>query len=51
MFNSYIKEKVKKYYLNAFFVDIGGSDYMRDMYQITRFTPEALIKYIDINIY
>ena len=44
IFNSFIKGKTKQYYSRAFSVDIGGSDCSKDLYQITRFTPEALIK-------
>lgn len=47
-YNSFIKEKVKQYYKNAFSVDIGGNNYINDLYQITRLTPEQLIKRLEI---
>ncbi len=43
-FNPFIKDKVSKLYKNAFSVSIGGNNYVNDMYQITRLTPEELIK-------
>ena len=43
-FNAFIKEKVEKYYANAFSVSIGGCDYINDLYQLTRMTPEELIE-------
>ena len=48
IFNTYIKNKTRLYYSRAFSVDIGGSDYATDLYQITRFTPEALIRKLDL---
>lgn len=48
-FNSYIKDKVKKYYKNSFSVSIGGNNYENDMYQITRLTPEELIMRLGID--
>ena len=47
-YNSFIKEKVKLYYKNAFSVDIGGNNYISDPYQITRLTPEQLIKRLEL---
>ncbi len=44
IFNMFIKEKVRKHYSNAFSVTVGGCNYMNDLYQITRLTPEELIK-------
>lgn len=49
VFNLFIKEKVKKYYSNAFSVTVGGNDYRNDMYQITRLTPEALIDHLELS--
>jgi len=43
-YNVFIKNKVSKYYKNAFSVSIGGTDYTNDMYQITRLTPEELVE-------
>lgn len=48
IFNNFIKEKVKKYYSNAFSVTIGGNDYNIDPYQITRLTPEELITILEL---
>jgi peptidoglycan/xylan/chitin deacetylase (PgdA/CDA1 family) len=42
-YNLFIKEKVARYYKNAFSVSIGGNNYINDMFQITRVTPEDLI--------
>ena len=47
-YNSYIKGKVKEYYMNAFSVDIGGNNYISDLYQITRLTPEQLIRRLEL---
>ena len=49
-FNSYIRDKVQKYYKNAFSVSIGGNNYENDMYQITRLTPEELIMRLGMDI-
>lgn len=48
IFNSFVKNKVRKYYSNAFSVTTGGSDYLNDLYQITRMTPEELISKIEL---
>lgn len=48
IFNLYIKGKTKQFYSRAFSVDIGGSDCSKDLYQITRLTPEALIKRLNL---
>lgn len=42
IFNMYIKGKVKDYYKRAFSVEIGGTNYWDDPYQIVRYTPERL---------
>ena len=47
-YNSYIKGKISQYYSNAFSVDIGGNNYINDLYQITRLTPEQLIKRLEL---
>lgn len=41
-FNEFIKDKVSKYYNNAFSVSIGGNNVEADLYQIIRLTPEEL---------
>lgn len=46
-FKPYIREKVKKYYKNAFSVDVGGCDPEKDRFQITRLTPEQLKKRLE----
>lgn len=43
LFNMYIKGKVRNYYKRAFSVDIGGTNYVDDPYQIVRYTPEKLL--------
>ena len=43
IFNMFIKEKVKSYYKRAFSVEIGGTNYLDDPYQIVRYTPERLL--------
>lgn len=48
IFNPFIKEKVKKYYSNAFSVTVGGCSYVNDPYQITRLTPEELITRLEL---
>lgn len=46
-FNDFIRNRVKKYYLRAFSVSVGGTDYLNDTYQLTRFTPEELYKRLE----
>lgn len=46
-FNEFIKRKVSLYYDNAFSVTIGGINYGYDKYQITRLTPEDLLKRLE----
>ena len=43
IFNMYIKGKVGNYYKRAFSVEIGGTNYWDDPYQIARYTPEKLL--------
>lgn len=43
IFNLFIKGKVKDYYKRAFSVEIGGTNYWDDPYQIVRYTPEKLL--------
>ena len=43
IFNMYIKGKVRNYYKRAFSVEIGGTNYWDDPYQIVRYTPEKLL--------
>lgn len=49
IFNLFIKNKVKKYYSNAFSVTLGGCNYVDDSYQISRLTPEELITKLDLS--
>lgn len=44
IFNLYIKNMVKKYYTKAFSVTVGSKNYKYDPFQITRLTPEDLLK-------
>ncbi len=46
IFNLYVKDKVTRYYKNAFSVTVGGRNYVDDPFQITRLTPEDLLKLI-----
>ena len=46
IFNMYIKGKVGSYYKRAFSVEIGGTNYWNDPYQIVRYTPEKLLSII-----
>jgi peptidoglycan/xylan/chitin deacetylase (PgdA/CDA1 family) len=48
-FNDFIKGKVSKYYSNAFSVSIGGNNVESDLYQITRLTPEELMRRLELN--
>lgn len=43
IFNMYVKGKVRNYYKRAFSVEIGGTNYWDDPYQIVRYTPEKLL--------
>ncbi len=47
IFNLYVKSKVRNYYSRAFSVTVGGNNYLDDPYQITRFTPEELLKWLN----
>lgn len=49
-FNLFIKNRVKRYYKNAFSVSIGGNNYINDLFQITRLTPEELIHRLELDI-
>ena len=44
VFNDYVKNKVSEYYDYAFSVTIGGSDEIKDRYQLVRIVPEELRK-------
>lgn len=48
-FNGFIKDKVSKYYSNAFSVSIGGNNVESDLYQITRLTPEELKRRLELS--
>ena len=43
----YIRELVSKFYDVAFSVDVGGSNWYRDCYQMTRIVPEELKKILE----
>lgn len=47
-FNDFIKDKVSKYYDNAFSVSIGGNNVKYDLYQITRLTPEEFKRRLEL---
>ena len=49
-FNEFVKNKVKKYYSNAFSVSIGGNDFVDDPYQLVRMTPEKLLERLELDI-
>ena len=43
----YIRQLISRYYEAAFAVNVGGSDWYRDRYQLTRLVPEELKKLLE----